>query len=101
MRRIRIIYALRLLSSPLVLAPALFLVALWGVGREVWVAHVLQNLSLVHTPEGLTAFALSAFLNTRVAVQALTLAVAFAGAWFLYGLKEALGGNKQNSLSLA
>lgn len=94
MRRVRIIYALRLAGSPFVLAPTLFVLSLWGVGREVWVAHVLQNLSMVHTPEGLAAFAFSAFFNTRAIVQVLTLGVACAMVWFAYGLQEVIAGKR-------
>ena len=90
MRRVRVIYAMRLLTSPLILAPSLFLVALWGVGREVWVAHVLQNLSFVHSPESFLTFVVSAFINTRFIVQVVTILMAGASVWFLYGIQRLL-----------
>lgn len=95
MRRVKTIYALRLLSSPLVLAPVLFLVSLWGVGREVWVARILENLSMVHSPEAISTFAFMAFLNTGIAVQALTVAVALSSIWFMYGIRGSFESRRQ------
>lgn len=71
MRRVRRIRALRPLISSGALASAVFVVALWGIGREVWVARVLQNAPRNATM--LPQFYLAAFDHTRFVVQLLTL----------------------------
>lgn len=99
MRRVRTIYTLRLLASPLVLAPSLFVVSLFAVGREVWVARVLENLSSITTPGALGHFFVAAYLNTGAAVQVLMLVLAFAGVWFSYGIYKLL--DQRDSFALA
>ena len=84
MRRVRIMHAARPLLSGTALGSLLFLLALWGIGREVWVAHVVQNLEQV----GLSAtlhFLVAAFLNTRFIVQVLTI---LAGGALVYVIHE-------------
>ncbi len=73
MRRVRAAHLLRPLVSTSVLAVAVFALALWGIGREVWVAHVFQNVPQSGGLFALLRFYLSAFENTRIIVQALTL----------------------------
>ncbi len=69
MRRVHLIRILALVLSTAALAALTFVAALWGIGREVWVAQVFQNapVDLTFLPE----FFLSAFLHTRFIVQAL------------------------------
>jgi hypothetical protein len=90
MKRVHRIHTLRLLFSPLSTSVVLFAVSLSVFGREVWVAHVLQNISTVHTPEAFLTFCVTAFLNTRVVVQVVTILMAGAGIWFAYGIKRIL-----------
>lgn len=69
MRRVRIIRILRPIISSGALAVFVFVVALWGIGREVWVARILQN-----APSNLTdaaRFYFYALDHTRLVVQAL------------------------------
>lgn len=71
MRRVRRMRVLRILFSNVMLAGFVLVLALWGIGREVWVARVLQN-----SPKNIAAlpsFYFSAFDHTRLVVQALTL----------------------------
>jgi hypothetical protein len=72
MQRVHFIHAVRPLVSNGALALVVFLVAMWGIGREVWVARVFQNM-----PSGdvnhLTTFWFAAFTHTRIVVQALAL----------------------------
>ena len=93
MKRVHRIHTLRLLLSPLPTSVVLFAISLSVFGREVWVAHVLQNISAVHTPEGFLTFFVSAFLNTRVVVQVVTILMAGAGVWFACGIKRILTSN--------
>ncbi len=80
MQRVRVIHAVRPLLSGRALGSLLFLLALWGLGREVWVAHVVQNLGQAGLASTLN-FLVAAFLNTRFIVQALTIV---AGAALVY-----------------
>ena len=71
MRRVHLIRILQLVISTVVLAILTSIAALWGIGREVWVAHVLQNAPA--TIADIPAFYLAAFLHTHVIVQVLSL----------------------------
>ncbi len=69
MRRVRIIRILGLIISTTVLAVLTLAAALWGIGREVWVARVFQNApaDILHLPN----FFIAAFMHTHFIVQAL------------------------------
>lgn len=71
MRRIRLIRILWLVISAGTLAILTLILALWGIGKEVWVARVFQNApaDFRHLPD----FFFSAFGNTRLIVQTLAL----------------------------
>lgn len=71
MRRVRTIRVVRAMFTPGVLAALVCTAALWGIGREVWVARVFQNMPSSADPLSVSYFYLSAFINTRLVVQAL------------------------------
>lgn len=71
MRRVHRIRILQLVISTVVLALLTSVVALWGIGREVWVARVFENAPA--GSEHLLSFYFSAFTHTRFIVQALTI----------------------------
>lgn len=73
MRRVRMIRFLRLLFSAQTLVALALAVVLWGIGREVWVAKVFENMPHSGDPFAVGRFYLSAFEKTRVVVQALML----------------------------
>lgn len=80
MRRVRRISWLRLVISGGVFALCLALLALWFIGREVWVAKVFEN-----GPQsfgGHLLYLLYAFEHTRFVVQGLVI-VALASFVFL------------------
>jgi len=77
MRRVRAIRVLRPILSAGTLSIAIFIVALWGIGREVWVARVFQNMPHSGDLLAIGNFYLAAFNHTRFVVQALTF-IAFA-----------------------
>lgn len=83
MRRVRTIHAVRPFFSATSLAMLFFIIALWGIGREVWVAHVFQNLQVALHAGTIGRFLVVAFENTRAVVQALTLVGVFAFIWML------------------
>lgn len=70
MRRVHIIRILRPLISPESLAALALLLALWGIGREVWVAQIFQNAptDFINLPN----FYVAAFSHTHIIVQALS-----------------------------
>ncbi len=73
MRRVYTISILRPFVSNAVLAFVVLGLALWGIGREVWVAKVFAN-----GPQdffGHAEYMLYAFDHTRLVVQALSLVV--------------------------
>lgn len=71
MRRIRLIRILGLVISTVVLAVLTLVLALWGIGKEVWVERVFQNApaDIANLPN----FFISAFGNTRLVVQILAI----------------------------
>lgn len=89
MRRVRSMYLLRTYSAP-VLSAAIALLALWGIGREVWVAHVFQNFNIELHAGNVARFLEVAFLDTRLAVQVLVIAVLVAGLWFAVNMFKLL-----------
>ncbi|HVW71828.1 MAG TPA: hypothetical protein VHB93_01600 [Candidatus Paceibacterota bacterium] len=85
MRRVRVARMVRPLLSNAALALVLFTLALYGVGREVWVAKVFENAPHGNVLADLRFF-LTAFLDTRLIVQTLCVAVVFAFVWFIRDL---------------
>ena len=71
MRRVHLIRVLKLIISTVVLAVLTFIAALWGIGREVWVARVFENAP--PNLDDLPNFYIAAFTHTTLIVQALTL----------------------------
>jgi hypothetical protein len=71
MRRVRRMRLLLLILSTIALAAVTAVAALWGIGREVWVARVFENGP--HDLLGRVAYLGYAFAHTRLIVQALSL----------------------------
>jgi len=69
MRRVHLMRLLGLIISTVVLALITLTLALWGIGRQVWVARVFENAPDDFTD--LPRFYLAAFNHTRLIVQAL------------------------------
>ena len=85
MRRVRLIRILTLIISTVTLAILAGVAALWGIGREVWVAHVFQNMPDVGNFSEFLAFWWNAFVHTRPAVQVL---IVLTGASLLFLMRE-------------
>jgi hypothetical protein len=75
MRRVRTVHAFRPLFSASGVSVVVFVAALWGVGREVWVARVFQNEPSLTNISAIAHFYLLAFLDTRLIVQILSVLV--------------------------
>lgn len=89
MRRVRAIHLLRAISS-VAMSVALLALALWSIGREVWVAKVFANMpSLADVPATL-AFLSAAFLHTELFVQILSVIVLGATVWTARELARAV-----------
>ncbi|MFA5996768.1 MAG: hypothetical protein WC790_03555 [Candidatus Paceibacterota bacterium] len=80
MRRVHLIRILKLVISTAVFALLTFVAALWGIGKEVWVARVFENAP--SDIGGLLQFYIAAFAHTHIIVQALTV-LTFASFLFL------------------
>lgn len=83
MQRVHLIHALRFAVSGSVFSGTLSVLALWGIGMQVWVARVLQNAPT--NPFDLLGFYFSAFTHTNPAVQILVLLLLVS---FLYLARE-------------
>ncbi|MDP3402330.1 MAG: hypothetical protein Q8S35_00015 [bacterium] len=90
MRRVRILYGIRA-ATPVFAASFLFVLALWGIGREVWVAKVFENMSSYADAPGMLSFLTSAFLNTDIVVQALSILALGALIWLARSFAIAIG----------
>jgi len=73
MRRVYLIRVLGLIISTVTFAILTFVLALWGIGKEVWVARIFQNMPHSGDLAATSRFYLDAFGHTRLIVQALTL----------------------------
>ena len=83
MTRVYSIHTLQMLFSTTVFSVAIFLVALWGIGREVWVSRVLQNMPSLTNVSAVAHFYLAAFMGTRFIVQVLAVVTVGAFIWFV------------------
>lgn len=90
MRRVRAIHAMRLLAAP-VTAAVVFLAALWGIGRAVWVAKVFENMPALSDVPGVLSFYLHAFLGTGILEQALLLTASAALIAFFASVMRSTG----------
>lgn len=70
MRRVHLIRILGLIISTTVLALLTSTAALWGIGREVWVARIFENAP--PNLDDLPNFYVTAFMHTNIIVQILT-----------------------------
>lgn len=84
MRRVHLIRILRVVVSGATASCLLLLIALYGIGREVWVAHVFQNAP--HHISDVPRFYVAAFNHTRLTVQVLSV---LCLASFIYLAREA------------
>jgi len=73
MRRVHLIRLLALIVSTATLFSLTLVAALWGIGREVWVAHIFTNMPPPSDIVSFSHFWLAAFSQTRLVVQILTL----------------------------
>lgn len=83
MRRVRTIHAVRPFTSSTALALALAFGALWGIGRQVWVARVLENMPSLADVGATLRFAYAAFAHTDFIVQVLSVVVLGAALWLV------------------
>jgi hypothetical protein len=73
MQRVYLIRALKIAISTSTLSTFVSLLALWCIGRQVWVAQVLHNAPT--DPFNFIQFYGSAFLHTSITVQILILVI--------------------------
>jgi hypothetical protein len=90
MARARRVRAWRAILSAETLAFAVALLALWGIGKEVWVARVFQNAPSIAHFSAAAHFWLAAFANTRAVVQVLMLAALAAVLYLAREIAKAI-----------
>lgn len=97
MQRVHLIRALRFAISNSVFSTLVSLLALWGLGREVWVAHVLQNAptDLLEIPR----FYIAAFLHTHVIVQLLVLLIIASSLYLALEIARAIAVMRSQELA--
>lgn len=98
MRRVRTVHIVRSPLTTSILSVLVFAVALWGIGREVWVARVFQNEPTFTNMNAVMRFYLAAFLDTRFIVQVLAVVAIASLIWLTYNLMRAL---QQGSMRFA
>lgn len=81
MRRVRVIRAMRPFVSNAAGATGLLAASLYLLGREVFVAQIFRNMPSAGDYMALLRFFESAFLNTTLLVQLLTIFIALGGLW--------------------
>ena len=80
MHRVRTIHRVRRYAAP-VSAASVSVLALWGIGREVWVAKVFENVQAVASTEAAARYIASAFIHTDLVVQLLFILVVASIVW--------------------
>lgn len=83
-RRIHIIRIVRPILSVQVASALLFVVAVMGVGREVWMEQVLLNMPPIQDIPATARFFFYAFTHTELAVQGLLVVAASTLVWFAH-----------------
>jgi hypothetical protein len=83
MQRVRFIHTLRTLVAGPFAALLLLAISLWGIGREVWVARVFQNMPSTSDVGAFFRFFESAFIHTDIVVQVLCVAAVIALCWMV------------------
>jgi hypothetical protein len=86
MQRVQTIHFLQSPVTTIVFTAILFILASWGIGREVWVAHVIQNMPSLSDFDAVLRFYVAAFLNTRFIVRALSIIAMGALIWLVVNL---------------
>ena len=84
MHRIWIISHLRKLTSVTAMKAYAGVLALFAIGKQVFVARVLQNSPGLTHPLDSFSFFTFAFAHTQLIVQTLCMTVLVASVWFLY-----------------
>ena len=80
MRRVYVIWALRLVFSPFMVKIYAAAVFLWEIGSHVYVAKVFSNSPRFFDIGSSAHFFVNAFVGTRFSVQVLVLALLVIGA---------------------
>lgn len=81
MRRVHTIHVLQSPVTAIALAGILFILAMWGIGKEVWVARVFHNMPSLSDWDAVLRFYLAAFMDTRFIVQVLSILSIGAFVW--------------------
>lgn len=84
LRRARFIRAVRTATSGTVIGMMLVIASLAAIGREVWVARVIENMPSPANFLAFVRFFEAAFMNTTAVVQVLSVMLVIGMCWALY-----------------
>lgn len=84
LRRAHTIRIMRTVTSGTVVGMVLVLVSLAAIGREVWVARVIENMPAPTNILAVFHFFESAFMNTTAVVQILSVMLVVGVVWAAY-----------------
>jgi|GEM_PF-4981892 len=92
MLRVRFLHVLKRALRPLAIELALCAVVLYGVGKYVFVAKVIENAPDLSRVYDVSTFFFRAFFNTEAVVQLLVLGAIMATAFVMRDLARAIIG---------
>ncbi len=91
MRRVYMVYILRMVVKPLILE-GILLVCLMGVATFfISLPHVITNLLALHGIQALGKFFVAAFMNTQSIVKAISISVVLVTIAFAYDFIRRIG----------
>lgn len=90
--RARRIHVLRPFLSGTVLGLLVAATSLYALGREVWIARVLENIPVQAGVLAVVRFFEVAFMNTSFAVQALSILLVFGVMWIARDAARTIAG---------
>ena len=102
MRRVYFINTTRKFTEPRVIKLGLLFVFVAMQSLFVSIPHVISNLQTsAHSLSGAYGFMVAAFLNTQLAVQVISVAIALVAIWFVSDFVRGVTGSKMMSQGLS
>ncbi len=89
MRRVHAVHTMRLIGR-MGLSLVVFAGTLYALGREVWLARILQNMPSLSDAPAVLSFFLSAFRETHTVLQLTLLLSLVAAVWLAKEIANAL-----------
>ena len=91
LRRARFVHTVRPLISGTLLALLLVAASVYSIGREVWIARVIENMPSPANIAAFWRFVEVAFLNTSFVVQVLSVLLVAGTIWVARDVARTIG----------